>query len=77
MGKNLRERLQLHKISKKKIAILSLAVITIGVISGVTLAKYYANNSNKGVTAAANYYFSSDVLDDALNKVDSSDEGSE
>ena len=68
MGKYLHEHLKLHKIPKKWVYVFALVVIGIGIIGGVTFAKYYANNSNKGVTAAANYYFSSDVLDDAVNK---------
>ncbi len=77
MAKGLRESLKLNKISKKKLTIFALAVISIGIAGGVTFAKYYANNSNKGVTAAANYYFSSDVLDEAINKQDNPQAGQE
>lgn len=77
MGKYLQERLKLHKMSKKRLVVFALIGIVIGAIGGLTFAKYYANNSNKGVTAAANYYFSSDVLDEALNKSEQPTEGNE
>lgn len=77
MSKKMHERLKLHKISKKALGIFALVIVGIGIAGGVTFAKYYANNSNKGVTAAANYYFSSDVLDDALNKEENPEIGDE
>lgn len=77
MSKKVHERLKLNKISKKALGIFTLIIVGIGIAGGVTLAKYYANNSNKGVTAAANYYFSSDVLDDALNKEENPEAGDE
>lgn len=77
MGKYLQEHLKLHKVSRKWICVFACVVIVIGAIGGITFAKYYANNSNKGVTAAANYYFSSDVLDEAVNKEEQPEEGKE
>lgn len=77
MSKNLHKPSKLHNVPKQWILVLTFAVIGIGIIGGVTFAKYYANNSNKGVTAAANYYFSSDVLDDAVNKEENPAAGKE
>lgn len=68
MSKNLHKYSKLHKVPKYWILVLAFAVIGGGIAGGVTFAKYYANNSNKGVTAAANYYFSSDVLGEPLTE---------
>lgn len=68
MSKYLQKHIKLHMISKKWLAIFALILIGSGVICGITFAKYYANSSNKGVAAAANYYFSSNVLDKPLTE---------
>lgn len=70
MSKYLQKHLKLHKISKKWLWVFALVVIGAAAIGGFSFAKYYANNSNKGVTAAANYYFSSNVLSEALTEGD-------
>ena len=61
---------KLHKVSKRWLGVAAVAVIGVSALAGYTFAKYYANNSNKGVTAAADYYFSSDVLDKAVSVTD-------
>lgn len=68
MSKGLQNRFKLHKLSKKWLCLGACAVIGIGTIGGFTFAKYYANNSNKGVTAASNYYFTSNLLGEALTE---------
>lgn len=70
MSKKMHKTSKLHKVSKRWLGVAAIAVIGVGALAGYTFAKYYANNSNKGVTAAANYYFSSDVLDEAVNVTD-------
>lgn len=70
MSKKMRTTSKLHKVSKRWLGVAAVAVIGVSALAGYTFAKYYANNSNKGVTAAADYYFSSDVLDKAVSVTD-------
>lgn len=60
-----KQNIKLHKIRKSIVLMLVVAVIGIVLAGGIVFAKFFADNSSKGVAAAANYYFTSDLLGEA------------
>lgn len=60
-----KQNLKSSKIHKSMLGMLVIAVIGIILAGGIVFAKYTADNSSKGVAAAANYYFTSDLLGEA------------